>query len=263
MQRNVIKLDKVVNWDPSACPLSWHPDECRAVGLIMSPSATIRAPELLSSWKSFPDPAAFLRASVYQLASGLAYIHSLDILHRDIKPENIIYQSTSPAHATIVDFGASDPSPTSVRHGRGTITYLAPEVMRIKDGTSDQPFSFPSDIWSLGVTLVDFLWGEQYHSELGRSSVYRNFQMIMDQNTRVQPYPQYCKLVQELLAWNPESRLSATVLAKRFPEQEAEYGQNRSQQDGRRRRNSSDGGSSAKCERLQDSHERRITLSTL
>jgi hypothetical protein len=85
----------------------------------------------------------------------------------------------------------------------------------------------------------------------------------MDQNTRVQLYPQYWKLVQELLAWNPESRLSATVLAKRFPEQEAEYSQNRSQQDGRRRRNLLDGGSSAKCERLQDSYEHRITLSIL
>jgi serine/threonine protein kinase len=157
----------------------WYP----TIGLVMSPPATAVALELLPSWKSLPVPATFLRDSVRQLASGLAHVHSLTILHRDIKPNNIIYYSTDPVHAIIVDFGCSVPDSKSNRHDRGTITYLAPEVVRIKEGKSSELFSFPSDVWSLGVTLVDFLAGQQHHRHLGTESVYKEFKQAMGTNS--------------------------------------------------------------------------------
>ena len=92
---NVCKLEKVINWDASADPRMWRQDEGPTVGLIISPPVTIGALELLTSWKSLPNSATFLRDSVRQVASGLAHIHSLNILHRDIKPNNIVYHSTS------------------------------------------------------------------------------------------------------------------------------------------------------------------------
>jgi serine/threonine protein kinase len=186
----------------------------------MSPPATTGALELLASWKFYPDPATFLRDSVHQVASGLAYVHSLNILHRDIKPNNIVYHSTSPIHAIIVDFGCSDPSPTSLRHDRGTIPYLAPEVMRVKDGESTQPFSFPSDVWSLGVTLVDFLMGKQFNQHLGKASVYQSFKNIMATNTVELHHPEFWDLVLEILAWVPEVRPTAMEVAQRLSDQE-------------------------------------------
>jgi serine/threonine protein kinase len=189
------------------------------VGLIMSPPATAVALELLPSWKSLPVPATFLRDSVRQLASGLAHVHSLNILHRDIKPNNIIYCSTNPVHAIIVDFGCSVPNSKSDRHDRGTITYLAPEVMRIKEGKSSELFSFPSDVWSLGVTLVDFLTGQQHHRHLGTESIYQEFKKAMGTNSVELLYPEFWHLVFDLLAWKPESRPTAMQVAQRFPEQ--------------------------------------------
>lgn len=217
---NVCKLEKVVNWDSSADPRMWRQDEGPTVGLILSPPATTGALGLLTSWKSLPDSATFLRDSIRQVASGLAHVHSLNILHRDIKPNNIVYHSTSPVHALIVDFGCSEPDPTSMRHDRGTMTYLAPEVMRVKNGESTQPFSFPSDVWSLGVTLIDFLLNKQFHKQLGEAATYEKFKKTMATNTVELHYPDFWNLVLELLAWDSEVRPTAMEVAQRLTDQE-------------------------------------------
>ncbi|EDU47135.1 serine/threonine protein kinase [Pyrenophora tritici-repentis Pt-1C-BFP] len=206
----------IINWDPFANPRDWRQDEGPTVGLVMSPPATSGALQLLATWKSFPVPATFLRDSVHQIASGLAHVHSLDILHRDIKPNNIVYRSTNPVHAIIVDFGCSDLGPKSTRHDRGTMTYLAPEVIRIKDSESSEPFSLPSDVWSLGVTVVDFLMGKPFHQQLGRASIYQSFKRTMAENTVELHHPLFWDLALELLAWDPESRPSAMQVAQRF-----------------------------------------------
>jgi len=151
------------------------------------------------------------------MGSGLAHIHSLSILHRDIKPENIGYRSESPVHVIILDFGCSDLGPHSTRHNRGTITYLAPEVMRIKEEESSEPFSFPSDVWSLGVTLVDFLMGKQAHRKLGQAPVYKSFKDILDATAARVDYREFWDIAAELLAWEAELRPTAEQLAQRFP----------------------------------------------
>ncbi|KAH8727324.1 kinase-like domain-containing protein [Phaeosphaeriaceae sp. PMI808] len=216
---NVCKLEKVVNFDYSADPTTWRQDEGPTVGLIMSPPATTVALGLLATWKSLPDSTTFLTNSMHQLASGLAYIHSLDVLHRDIKPDNIVYCSINPVHAVIIDFGCSVPTPKSTRHDRGTITYLAPEVMKIKLGKSTEPFSFPSDVWSLGATLLDFLFEKKFNQKLGTESCYQLFKKIMEGNAVELHYPEFWDLVLELLAWNPDRRPSALEIARRFPGQ--------------------------------------------
>lgn len=42
---------------------------------------------------------------MYQLCSGLAYMHVNDLCHRDIKIENLLLQSSDPIHVKIADFG--------------------------------------------------------------------------------------------------------------------------------------------------------------
>ncbi|KAI4678634.1 hypothetical protein J4E81_010623 [Alternaria sp. BMP 2799] len=213
---NVCKLLEVVNWDASANPHEWRQNECLTVGLIMSPPATSSALQLLPTWKRLPESTTFLRESIRQIGSGLAHIHSLNILHRDIKPENIGYRSESPVHVIILDFGCSDLGPHSTRHNRGTITYLAPEVMRIKEEVSPDPFSFPSDVWSLGVTLVDFLMGKQVHRKLGQAPVYKSFRDILDATAARVDYREFWDIAVELLAWEAELRPTAEQLAQRF-----------------------------------------------
>ncbi|EFJ46297.1 NimA-related protein kinase 5 [Volvox carteri f. nagariensis] len=85
-----------------------------------------------------------------QIASALSYIHSKRVLHRDLKTQNIFI-----ARGGIIklgDFGISkvlertDSFATTVT---GTPYYMAPEIC------TNQPYTYKSDIWSLGCVLYE------------------------------------------------------------------------------------------------------------
>jgi serine/threonine protein kinase/tetratricopeptide (TPR) repeat protein len=91
-----------------------------------------------------------------QIARGLAAAHERNIVHRDIKPSNIII--TRDHVAKIVDFGlarvVASSSRTQTAHVAGTLYYMAPEQVL------GEPISPRSDVWALGVTLVQTLTGK-------------------------------------------------------------------------------------------------------
>ena len=85
-----------------------------------------------------------------QICLAIKHIHDRKILHRDIKSQNIFL--TKHGLAKLGDFGISkclnftlDKVSTVV----GTPYYLSPEIVQNK------PYSFKSDIWSLGVILYE------------------------------------------------------------------------------------------------------------
>ena len=97
---------------------------------------------------------------IVDLARGLQHIHSPLVIHRDIKPDNILLATDASGHHIIkyIDFGLSIElsEPTSIiADGRqaGTPTYLSPEM------EARQPYSFPTDLWSLGVVFLQVSQG--------------------------------------------------------------------------------------------------------
>ncbi|KAF4350959.1 hypothetical protein F8388_021666 [Cannabis sativa] len=94
-----------------------------------------------------------------QTLRGLAYLHSRRIVHRDIKPSNLLIDTRN--QVKIADFGVSrileqtmDPCNSSV----GTIAYMSPERINT-DLNQGQYDGYAGDIWSLGVSILEFYLG--------------------------------------------------------------------------------------------------------
>ena len=95
---------------------------------------------------------------IAEAATGLAFLHSKDIMHADIKPHNIgLKECNGNVVAKLIDFGLSGTIPKHITMGHpfATRLYRPPETM------IDQPYP-PEvieirgafDVWCLGVTLI-------------------------------------------------------------------------------------------------------------
>ncbi|KAF2460247.1 Ste11-type MAPKK kinase [Lineolata rhizophorae] len=105
---------------------------------------------------------------VRQILTGLAYLHSKDIIHRDIKGANILVDNKGAVK--ISDFGISkrvDPSilqqgnPKKAAGPRvsmqGSVFWMAPEVVK------QTAYTRKADIWSLGCLIVEMFTGAHPH----------------------------------------------------------------------------------------------------
>jgi len=97
------------------------------------------------------------------LAEALHYVHERGIIHRDIKPANVLLAPSGfpgrAAHAKLADFGIArlvDATRlTATGSFLGTAGYLSPEQAL---GTT---IGAPSDVYSLGLVLLECLTGER------------------------------------------------------------------------------------------------------
>lgn len=93
---------------------------------------------------------------IRHICFGLAHAHQNGIIHRDIKPQNIIY-STDGTYK-VADFGISrvlqeTNSFTKTGNVVGSVHYMSPEQI------TEQPISFATDLYSLGIVLFEMLTG--------------------------------------------------------------------------------------------------------
>ena len=87
---------------------------------------------------------------------ALDYMHGQRVLHRDIKPENLLLDDTG--QLRITDLGVSGELDEDgwCFSTSGTRPYMAPEVFM-----SGHKHGIPSDYYSLGITLHQFLTGQR------------------------------------------------------------------------------------------------------
>jgi serine/threonine-protein kinase/endoribonuclease IRE1 len=103
------------------------------------------------------------REVLYQIANGLRYIHSRNLVHRDVKPDNILISMTTPVQMKLSDFGyvkKISPQGTYTQSGlKGTLIWMAPEILELADESSSElPHgSIQSDTFAAGCVFFYFL----------------------------------------------------------------------------------------------------------
>ena len=99
-------------------------------------------------------PEGVISGIAARILPALDFMHSHHMVHRDIKPANILMSTDG--EPKISDFGISafiDNTIAQCNTFLGTVTYMSPERI---DG---KPYSFPADIWAIGLTLLECITG--------------------------------------------------------------------------------------------------------
>jgi serine/threonine-protein kinase/endoribonuclease IRE1 len=107
---------------------------------------------------------------LYQIANGLHYIHSRNLVHRDVKPDNILISLTTPIQMKLSDFGLvkkTSPRGTFTQHSglKGTLNWMAAEILELlNDDSRDDSASkeiphgtIQSDTFAAGCVFFYFL----------------------------------------------------------------------------------------------------------
>ena len=152
-----------------------------------------------------------------QILSGLAYLHSNNIVHRDLKLENILIKEVEKSKETnedlyvlkIIDFGTAkifDKNKNKqARAIVGSSYYIAPEVLNKK-------YSFECDLWSAGVILYMFIVGHapfdgksdrEIMEKVKKGDYLKNEERWLNSSKEVRD------LINKLLKYKPEERLTA------------------------------------------------------
>ena len=74
-------------------------------------------------------------------------------MHRDINPNNLTVTSLDDPKGVIIDLDSATMEELSFDHMRGTITYLAPEIVDLKVSQDLKPYEKSVDSWALGLSM--------------------------------------------------------------------------------------------------------------
>lgn len=144
-------------------------------------------------------------AYITDIAEGLHYAASKNLIHRDIKPDNIMFAEDG--RAVITDFGiardaSSESNMTMAGSVIGTPQYMSPEQAGAKQ------LDHRSDLYSLGIILYQMLTGKTPFK--GDSAISTG---IMHITEAVPPLPERYRRFQDFidvaLAKNPDERFQS------------------------------------------------------
>lgn len=153
-----------------------HPNIIRLLGSIYNPSPLTYCLVLeycdagdLSSALQRRAPPNFFSVISENIANGMAYLHSRNILHRDIKPANILLHGNV-AHgnftAKVTDFGVATMIQVESEEERtaetGTYRWMAPEVIR------HETYSRMADVYSFSLLTWQLLTREDPFCDLSQ-----------------------------------------------------------------------------------------------
>ncbi|KND93811.1 putative serine/threonine-protein kinase iksA [Tolypocladium ophioglossoides CBS 100239] len=186
--------------------------------------------------KGQPEPPRNLLQSKPQLSfediyslfkdvtSGVAYLHAANYIHRDLKPSNcLLHKEGGKMVCLISDFGEVQHE-SVVRKSTGstgTISYCAPEVLKMDAASRYGNFTTKSDMFSLGMILYFMCFGRLPYQ--GANAIQEELEDIEQLRAEITDWKGFqderrerpdlptrlYKLLKKLLALDPAERPSA------------------------------------------------------
>jgi serine/threonine protein kinase len=161
-----------------------------------------------------PMPAHDVASIGAQVAEALAYIHSRGVVHRDVKPANILINDVAGMAfhrvAKLTDFGIASFSGgqqyTAEGVLLGTASYMSPEQV------TRGPITPASDIYSLGLVLLEALTGERPFPGTAVESLAARINgdpLVPDTLA-----PQWRDLIRRMTDRDPEKRPKAATISR-------------------------------------------------
>lgn len=164
--------------------------------------------DILRLRKRIPEPV--LSSMFQSLLQGLSYLHGVrHLVHRDIKPANLLINLKG--EPKITDFGISAGLENSMAMCAtfvGTVTYMSPERIR------SESYSYPADIWSLGLALFECGTGE-FPYTANEGPVNLMLQILEDPSpspSKNRFSPEFCSFIDACLQKDAEARPTADQL---------------------------------------------------
>ncbi|KAI2782260.1 kinase-like protein [Daldinia loculata] len=129
-------------------------------------------------------PENVLRKITYCTVMGLKELKDKhNIIHRDVKPTNILINTRG--QVKICDFGVSGNLVASIaKTNIGCQSYMAPERISggafMQAGAGDGTYSVQSDIWSLGLTIIECGMGKYPYPPEVSSTIFSQLSAIVE-----------------------------------------------------------------------------------
>ncbi len=167
----------------------------------------VPGPTLAESVKSGPIPYSQAITIASQVVDALKHAAQFGIVHADIKPSNLLIAGEN--QVKLSDFGLSRMMTGEDGSGSiaGTPAYLAPELVE------GRPVSMQSDMYALGVTLFEIVFGK-LPFELKGTTVRERLECHQTAQIEYpQPWPEFVpkelsRLLNKLMAKKPEDRFA-------------------------------------------------------
>ncbi|KNC54135.1 uncharacterized protein AMSG_12302 [Thecamonas trahens ATCC 50062] len=177
--------------------------------------------------RKHPLMAETVRSMMWQLVSGIEYMHANWVMHRDMKPSNVLVYGHGPhfGHIKITDFGMArifkTPAVALTANNPvvATLWYRAPELL-----LGARHYTPAIDVWALGVIFAELLFlqvlfkGKQIEEKASDIKTFQSHQMEAIVNILGTPDPATWPGLADLAHANQlaaftrvESRLDATL----------------------------------------------------
>ena len=137
-----------------------------------------------------------------QLLNGFKALHELKVMHRDFKLANVLIHK---GVLKIGDFGFCKQAEFAAT-GLGTGYYMAPEILKLRKG---QRYTNKVDIWSMGISLYELLYGVYPFSGKDKEELLKNIEKnhINFHEKGIKINDKFKSLIQSMLIVNPMKRI--------------------------------------------------------